>query len=72
LGYYCAQEFQVFEPLRAEMIELGCACVHPQHRNLVVLGLAARDASPVVLARNSLEMVALASAFRGRFILGLS
>src|SRR5881394_4459997 len=41
LGYYCAQEFefQVFESLRAEMIELGRACVHPQHRNLVVLGL---------------------------------
>ena len=40
-GYYCAQEFefQVFEPLRPEMIELGRACVHPQHRNLVVLGL---------------------------------
>src|SRR5260370_29853934 len=40
-GYYCAQEFefQVFEPLRGEMIELGRACVHPQHRNLVVLGL---------------------------------
>lgn len=41
LGYYCAQEFEfeVFEPLRAEMVELGRACVHPQHRNLVVLGL---------------------------------
>jgi putative hemolysin len=41
LGYYCAQEFafEVFEPLRGEMIELGRACVHPQHRNLVVLGL---------------------------------
>src|SRR5271169_3431902 len=41
LGYYCAQEFEfsVFEPLRAEMIELGRACVHRQHRNLVVLGL---------------------------------
>ena len=40
-GFYCAQEFEfeVFEPLRAEMIELGRACVHPQHRNLVVLGL---------------------------------
>jgi putative hemolysin len=40
-GYYCAQEFEfeVFEPLRAEMIELGRACVHPQHRNLLVLGL---------------------------------
>jgi putative hemolysin len=41
LGYYCAQEFEVqpFEPVRAEMIELGRACVHPQHRNLVVLGM---------------------------------
>src|SRR6266568_2166663 len=35
LGYYCAQEFefQAFEPLRPEMIELGRACVDPQHRN---------------------------------------
>jgi len=40
-GYYCAQEFEfeVFEPFRGEMIELGRACVHRQHRNLVVLGL---------------------------------
>src|SRR6266478_3227441 len=39
-GYYCAQEFefQVFEPLRPEMIELGRACVHRLHRNLLVLG----------------------------------
>jgi putative hemolysin len=41
LGYYCAQEFDfnVFEPLRGQIIELGRACVHRQHRNLVVLGL---------------------------------
>lgn len=41
LGYYCAQEFDfhVFEPFREELIELGRACVHPQHRNFVVLGL---------------------------------
>ena len=41
LGYYCAQEFefQIFEPIRDEMIELGRACVHRQHRNLVVLGM---------------------------------
>lgn len=40
-GYYCAQEFDfsVFESLRPEMIELGRACVHRQHRNLIVLGL---------------------------------
>ena len=41
LGYYCAREFEFagFEPFRPEMVELGRACVHPQHRNLVVLGL---------------------------------
>jgi len=41
LGYYCAQEFEldVFEPLREEIVELGRACVHRQHRNLIVLGL---------------------------------
>jgi putative hemolysin len=41
LGYYCAQEFQfdVFEPFRGQIVELGRACVHRQHRNLFVLGL---------------------------------
>src|SRR6516225_8868711 len=41
LGYYSAQEFefQVFEPFRREIVELGRACVHRRHRNLVVLGL---------------------------------
>ena len=41
LGYYCAQEFhfEVFEPLRGQIVELGRACVHRQHRNLFVLGL---------------------------------
>jgi len=41
LGYYSAQEFEfeVFEPFRSEIIELGRACVHRQHRNLIVLGL---------------------------------
>jgi putative hemolysin len=40
LGYYCAREFdfRVFEPARGQIIELGRACVHRQHRNLIVLG----------------------------------
>jgi putative hemolysin len=40
-GYYSAQEFDLgpLEPLRHEMIELGRACVHSQHRNRAVLGL---------------------------------
>jgi len=41
LGYYCEQEFhfEVFEPFRNQIVELGRACVHRQHRNLFVLGL---------------------------------
>lgn len=41
LGYYSAQEFdfQPYESSRREVIELGRACVHSHHRNLVVLGL---------------------------------
>lgn len=41
LGYYCQQEFHfdVFEPFRNQIVELGRACVHRQHRNLYVLGL---------------------------------
>lgn len=41
LGYYSAQEFDFapFEPMRDELIELGRACVHQAHRNMVVLGL---------------------------------
>jgi putative hemolysin len=41
LGYYSAHEFEfeVFEPLRRELVEPGRACVHRQHRNPAVLGL---------------------------------
>lgn len=41
LGYYSEQEFDFrpFESIRSELIELGRACVHQEHRNLVVLGL---------------------------------
>jgi len=41
LGYYCAQEFYFdgYEHSRPLMVELGRACVHRQHRNLLVLGL---------------------------------
>lgn len=40
-GYYCAQEFEfdVFDSVRGKTVELGRACVHRQHRNLIVLGM---------------------------------
>jgi len=41
LGYYSEQEFEFapYEALRCEMVELGRACVHRDHRRLGVLGL---------------------------------
>jgi putative hemolysin len=40
-GYYSEQEFRFtpYEGIRAQLIELGRACVHRSHRNLAVLGL---------------------------------
>lgn len=62
LGYYCAQEFQfdVFEPLRAELVELGRACVQRQHRNLIVLGLLWKGIADYAMERG------------GRYLIGCS
>ncbi|MES2573281.1 MAG: GNAT family N-acetyltransferase, partial [Verrucomicrobiota bacterium] len=40
-GYYSAREFdfEPFETLRGELLEVGRACVARPHRNLVVLGM---------------------------------
>ena len=41
LGYYSAQEFDFapYEPFRREVLELGRACVHHDHRNQIVVGI---------------------------------
>jgi putative hemolysin len=41
IGYYSEQEFDFapFESIRPQLIELGRACVHHDHRNLIVLSL---------------------------------
>ena len=41
LGYYSEREFDFtpFEPRRAQILELGRACIHTQHRNFAVLNL---------------------------------
>ena len=40
-GFYSAQEFDLspFDELRSEVLELGRACVHSEHRNIHVLSL---------------------------------
>jgi len=53
-GYYSEQEFDFhpFEPIRSELIELGRACVHQQHRNVVVLGLLWKGIADYACERN--------------------
>jgi putative hemolysin len=55
LGYYSAQEFDFapFEPMRAEIVELGRACVHQAHRNMVVLGLLWKGIADYAQARKA-------------------
>jgi putative hemolysin len=40
-GYYCAQEFDFapYAQFRPEIVELGRACIHAEHRNFTVLSL---------------------------------
>jgi putative hemolysin len=62
LGYYSAQEFdfQPYEASRGQIIELGRACVHVQHRNLVVLGMLWKGIADYAQQRG------------GRYLLGCS
>ena len=62
LGYYCEQEFdfKTFEAARGEIVELGRACVHRDHRNLVVLGLLWKGIADY------------AQEHRGRYLMGCS
>ena len=41
IGYYCEREFDLsgFEAMRSQIIELGRACIHQDHRNFSVLYL---------------------------------
>lgn len=61
-GYYSEQEFDFrpFEKAREQMIELGRACVHRAHRNLVVLGMLWRGIADYARQRG------------GRFLCGCS
>jgi putative hemolysin len=62
LGYYSEQEFYFspFESVRTQIIELGRACVHQNHRNMNVLGLLWKGISSYAQERD------------GRFLCGCS
>lgn len=54
-GYYSAQEFDFrpFETVRDQVVELGRACVHRRHRNLIVLGLLWKGIAEYAQARGA-------------------
>jgi putative hemolysin len=53
IGFYSAQEFDLspFEVVRGQVLELGRACVHSDHRNLQVLSLLWRGIADYARAR---------------------
>lgn len=63
LGYYSGQEFdfEPFEPVRAQLIELGRACVHKAHRNLSVLGLLWKGIADYARERNARYLIGCSS-----------
>lgn len=63
LGYYCAQEFalDVFEPYRAETVELGRACIAKEHRNFQVLSMLWRGIASYAQANNARYLIGCSS-----------
>src|SRR5438093_9262878 len=63
LGYYSEREFDFtpYEPLRCEMIELGRACVHADHRNFNLLHLLWRGIARYAVERNARMLIGCSS-----------
>jgi len=63
LGYYSGQEFDFtpFESARSQMIELGRACVHLNHRNLVVLSMLWKGIADYARAHQSRYLIGCSS-----------
>jgi putative hemolysin len=63
LGYYSEREFDFtpYEPFRCEMIELGRACVHVDHRNFNLLQLLWRGIASYAVERNARFLIGCSS-----------
>jgi putative hemolysin len=63
LGYYSEREFDFgpFEAQRAQMVELGRACIHRQHRNFAVLTLLWKGIGQFALDRGARYLVGCSS-----------
>lgn len=63
LGYYSAQEFDFspYEILRNEMLELGRACIHKDHRSRAVLDLLWRSIASYAIGQGSRYLMGCSS-----------
>jgi putative hemolysin len=63
LGYYSEREFDFspYELFRCEMIELGRACVHADHRNFTLLHLLWRRIARYAVERNARYLIGCSS-----------
>src|SRR5262249_25816622 len=63
LGYYSQREFDFtpYEHLRAQVIELGRACIHRGHRSTDVLYLLWRGIAQYALAQNARFLIGCSS-----------
>lgn len=63
LGYYSAGEFDLapFESVRGSLIELGRACVHRDHRSIVVISMLWKEIVRYVLKKNARYMIGCSS-----------
>lgn len=63
IGYYSEREFDFapYESVRSEMIELGRACVHANHRNLIVLHLLWRGIAKYAIEHDARFLVGCSS-----------
>ena len=62
-GYYCEREFDLtpFAPHRAEVLELGRACVHIEHRSFAVLNALWRAIALYARQRGSRYLIGCSS-----------
>ncbi len=62
-GYYSAREFDFapFEAMRVQMLELGRACIHHQHRSFAVLGLLWRGIGQYAARHNARYLIGCSS-----------
>lgn len=63
LGYYSQREFDLlpYEPLRAQVVELGRACIHQDHRNTQVLMLLWKAIAAYAMQRGCRYLIGCSS-----------